>query len=212
MAAFALDRDLMRWEPVLFGTLHRGEQQLAGGTQGQLDGTTFTTTEVNFTDQGIQSGMVLYACDPEGTLENCLDIISVDDGQTLTVSVMRADDDDPAIAPPSGQDLTWRVTSYRAQIVQVSAALMQYFGLEADDLLTLADPSQLTQAATLAAMAVIFAGTAAGQDDAGLWEKSRHYHKQFHEAREKLRLDIDANQDGIVDQQKLAGSVRLMRG
>jgi hypothetical protein len=213
MTAFAQDRDLMRWEPILFGTLHRPAQQMAGGTLAQLQNATFTATDAGFVTKGIQAGMVLYVCDAEGELENCFDIISVDDDQTLTVSVVRPGNDDPVICPPSGENLDWRITSYQVQIVQVSRALMQYFGYGDADVESFLDPTQLNTAVTMAALAAIFAGAATGQqDDAALWEKSRYYQKQFHEAREKIRLEIDVNHDGIADQCKLGGSVRLRRG
>ena len=210
MTAFALDRDLLRWEPVLFGTLHRPAQQVARGTDGQLDGTTFTAADAGFVAGGIQAGMVLYVCDDAGELENCFEIVGVDDEQTLTVSVIRSDDNGPAIAPPSGEALDWRITSYQVQITQVSRALMRYFAC--DDAAVMADVTQATDAVTFAALAAIFAAAAAGQDDAGLWEKSRYYSKQFHEAREKLRLDIDVDQDGVIDRAASGGSVRLVRG
>ena len=48
-------------------------------------------------------------------------------------------------------------------------------------------------------------------DNENFWKKSYYYQRLFEKARERCRLSIDANDDGVADVTKAGGSVRLVR-
>ncbi|MHC4069120.1 MAG: hypothetical protein ACYSR8_06010 [Planctomycetota bacterium] len=109
MVNFSKDTDILKYEPVLFGELHLPWQVLATGTGGSLSGTTFTANDADFVSAPITAGQVIYVWSADGSLETALEIVSVDSATELTVSVVRADSDGVAIAPPPYLAFDYRI-------------------------------------------------------------------------------------------------------
>ncbi len=84
---------------MLFGELHLPSQVKAGGTGASLSGTTLTAAGADFIAAEIEAGGVIYLRSADGTLDGAFEIVSVDSATALTVSVVRADAADPAVAP-----------------------------------------------------------------------------------------------------------------
>ena len=137
----------------------------------------------------------------------------------LTVSVLRIESDDDAIAPPVASGITYYICTYQPQSNEVLFQLSQYFGLapgtadsdyDVDDIL---DATVLRQASVYATLAVIYAMLAGRSDnnEENFWKKSMHYQGQFEKARERCRVNIDIGSDGVTDKTNNGASARLIR-
>ena len=218
MLSFSKDVDILRYEPILFGELHFPWQVLVKGTGGQLSGTTFTKAGEDFESAGVTAGAVIYLQSSDGILDGTYEIVSVDSATQLTVSVLRADDDLSAVAPPQGSDISYRISTFAPQAKEVLFQLTQYFGIapgnpdsvfEPEDIL---DASVLTQASVFAVLAGVYATLACGSAESeGFWKKSLYYQEQFAKARQRCRVSIDMGGDGVSDKSSVGASVRLLR-
>lgn len=217
MAEFSRDVDILKYEPALFGELHLPGQLLAVGPGGTVSGTTFTASGVDFESGQVPQGGVVYLQSSDGTLDGAYEIVSVDSATQLTVSVVRSDSGDEAVAPPSGTGVTYRVSTFGPQAAQVAFELSEYFGIgpgdasseiTVDDIL---DTEVLKQASVFGVISAVYAMLASKADDENFWRKSQHYRRLFEKARERCRLSIDTDGDGTAEITKIGGSVRLVR-
>ena len=217
MAKFSDDSDILKYEPILFGELHLPGQILASGTGGALSGTTFTATGADFVSAQVSADGVIYLRSANGSLEGMFEIVSVDSATQLTVSVLRADSGDDAIAPPAAADITYRVSTLAPQATEVGFQLTEYFGIKpgnpASDIDTedVLDTDVLKRASVFAVVSSVYAMLASKAGDENFWKKSHHYQRLFERARERCRLSIDANSDGVADVTRIGASVRLVR-
>jgi hypothetical protein len=218
MLAFSSDVDILKYEAVLFGDLHFPWQVLCEGAGGEVSGTTFSETSEDFVFAGVGAGGVIYLQSLDGKLDGAYEIVSVDSATELTVSILRADGEGSAVGPGDASDVSYRVSTFGPQANEVGFELTQYFGIrpgnpdseyDASDIL---DTSVLRQASVHAVLASVYAtlGSRAGGDD-NFWKKSLHYQKLFEKAKERCRLSIDINDDGISDRMNVGGSIRLVR-
>ena len=217
MAKFSDDSDILKYEPILFGELHVPNQVLAAGTNGALSSTTFTASGEDFVSACVTGGGVIYLQSADGLLDGAYEIVSVDSTTQLTVSVVRADPDDEPMAPPAGDDISYRITTFGPQASEVGFRLTEYFGIrpgspgsvyDVDDVL---DATVLKTASVFGVITGIYAMLASKAEDESFWKKSLHYQKLFEQARERCRLSIDVSGDGVADITKLGASVRLVR-
>ena len=215
---FCRDVDLLKCEPVLFRELALASQTLCTGNDGGLSGTALTSDSVDFEGATVSAGHVVYVQDDDGLVDGCYEVVARTGATSLAVSVVRASDDDDAIAPPSGTGLRYRVSTFDAQAQEVSYGLLQYFGLEGhvgtgeSDAWTVLNPEVLKQAAVYALLAAVFASSATRGDDEILWQKSLRYQRLFTTARLKARLALDVDNDGLAEREYSGGAVRLQRG
>lgn len=217
MLVFSKDVDILRYEAALFGELHFPWQVLCDGTGGTLSGTTFSKTSENFTAAGVQAGGVIYLQDTAGGIDGAFEVVSVDSATSLTVSVARVDDDDSAVSPGGGSDVSYRVSTFAPQANEALFALTQYFGIgpghpssvyDTDDIV---DASVLKQASVYAVITAIYATLAGRDGDDGFWKKSLHYQKLFEQSRERCQLGIDIDGDGSSDSNAAGCDIRLVR-
>ena len=217
MVKFSNDADILKYEPVLFGELHLPGQVLATGTGGALSGTTFTASGADFVSAQVSAGGVIYLQSADGSLDGAYEIVSVDSQTQLTVSVVRADSDDGAVAPPAATDISYRVSTFGQQASEVAFRLTEYFGIgpgnpAADyDVEDILDTSVLKSASVFAVISGVYAMLASKAEDENFWKKSLYYQKLFEKARERCRLSIDVGSDGVADVTKFGASVRLVR-
>lgn len=217
MVSFSNDADVLKYEPVLFGELHLPGQVLAAGTGGELNGTTFTASGADFVSSRVPAGGVIYLQSSDGSLDGAFEIVSVDSAAQLSVSVVRAESDGDAIAPPAATDISYRVSTFGPQAGEVAFRLTEYFGIGpgnpasdigVEDIL---ETDVLKQASVFGVISSTYAMLASGAGDEGFWKKSLHYRKLFEKARERCRLSIDLNGDGVADVTKIGGAVKLVR-
>ncbi len=215
MVAFSKDIDLLKYEPELFGALHLAWQVKTSGTNGVVSGTTFTSVGAGFVNAGVAAGDVIYL---QGTgIDGAYEVVSVDSATQLKVSVLRADTDDESVAPPAGSSLTYRICTYAPQAAEAGMQITEYFEiapgkpsseLDSDDILY---PEVLKRASVFAILAAIFAMLANSAENDFYWKKSTYYEALFQKCKEKLRISIDTDGDGVEDKAKDGSTKRLSR-
>jgi hypothetical protein len=217
MLTFSRDSDILKYEPALFGELHLPGQVLAAGTGGQLSGTTFTASAADFVSAQVAAGGVIYLQSADGLLDGGYEIVSVDSATQLTVSVVRADPDDEPVAPPAATDVTHRISTFAPQAGEVAFALTEHLGIkpgnpasdmDAQDIL---DLDVLKRASVFAVISSVYAMLASKASDENFWKKSAHYQSLFEKARQRCRVGIDLDSDGLPDVTITGASGRLTR-
>lgn len=217
MVRFSYDADILKYEPILFGELYLPGQVLAAGTGAALTGTTLTAGGADFVSAQVSAGGVVYLKSADGLLDGAYEIVSRDSATQLTVSVIRTDSNDGPIAPPATTDISYRISTFGPQAGEAGFELLEYFGIgtgnpandvQAEDIL---DVNVLKQASVFAVISTVYAMLASNADDEHFWNKSLHYRELFEKARERCRISIDTDSDGVADVNKSGGSVKLMR-
>jgi hypothetical protein len=217
MVNFSNDVDILKYEPVLFGELHLPWQILAAGSGGTLSGTTFTASGADFVSALVTTGQVIYLQSADGSLDGTYEIVSVDSATELTVSVTRTDSNDEPIAPPAATDISYRISTLGPQASEVGFQLTEYFGIgpgnpasdvDVEDVLY---TDVLKRASVFAVISSVYAMLANKAKDENFWKKSSYYRKLFEMARERCRLSIDIDGDGVADITKVGASRRLVR-
>jgi hypothetical protein len=190
---------------------------LADGTGGTLSGTTLTASGEDFVSASVTGGGVIYLQSVDGLLDGAYEIISVDSATQLTVSVVRADSGDGPIAPPAGNDISYRISTFSPQASEVGFQLTEYFGIRPGnpgsdyDAADILDANVLRRASVFAVIASIYAMLASKVGDQSFWKKSLHCQRLFEKARERCRLSVDVDSDGVADVTKVGASLRLVR-
>ncbi len=217
MVSFSNDVDILKYEPILFGELHLPWQVVAAGTGGMLSGTTFTAGGADFVTAQVAAGGVVYLQSADGSLDGAYEIVSVGSATQLTISLIRADREAPAVAPPATTDISYRISTFGPQANEVAFQLTEYFGIapgnpaseiDVEDVL---DASVLRLASVFAVISIAYAMLAGKARDENYWKKSLHYQKLFDKARGRCRLSIDVGSDGLADVTKVGASGRLVR-
>jgi hypothetical protein len=217
MTTFSNDVDVLKCEPVLFGELHLPSQVKARGTGAVLSGTTLTAAGANFVAAEIEAGGVIYLQSANGTLDGAYEIVSVDSATTLTISVVRADSADPAVAPPPATDIAWRVCTFASQAKDAAFELTQCFGIQPGDptseiaLENLLDTEGLRRAAVLRVIAKVYAMWASRPAGECFWRKGLFYEQLYQKARQRCHVTVDLGGDGVADVARVGGAIRLVR-
>ena len=206
MVRLCNDIDILKYEPALFGELHPANQVLAAGTGGELAGTTFEASGADFVSAGIEAGDCVYLRSADGILDGAYEIVAVDSATQLCVSVLRADSESDPIAPPGGgSDITYRISTFRPQMAEVSLRLMEYLWIKpgqvigdvsADEILESDEVRQLCAMGTIATAYRMLASGAGGEN---LKDKWQHYEQLFGKGMERCRVAIDKDGDGVAD-------------
>ncbi len=217
MVTFSNDADIIKYEPILFGELYLPWQVLAQGSGGTLSGTTFTAAGAEFISVQVAAGGVIYLQSQENLLDGAYEIISMDSQTQLTISVIRPDSQSDAIAPPAAVDISYRITTLAPQANEAGLQLTEYFGIKPGnpasvyDVEDILETSMLRQASVFAVISNVYAMLAGRSKDDNCWKKSLYYRKLYNQARARIRLCIDAGNDGIVDVTQIGASGRLVR-
>jgi hypothetical protein len=216
MVRYSKDVDLLKWEPVLFVELAPASQTLCQGEDGVLNGTMFSSSGAAFDEAGVTAGQVMYLNDGE-SLDGCYEIVSVDSATQVTVSVLRQSEEDDPVAPPSGSEISYRVSTFDPQAEETAYDLMQYFGIETGEdeessVGEILNQRVLRQASVFGVLNAVFAAAACGKNDVnGYWAKSQRYQELFHTARSKARIELDTDSDNVAEQFRSGGTVQLRR-
>ena len=217
MVTFSSDRDILKYEPVLFGELHVPWQVLAKGTNATLSGTTLTDAAADFAGSGVGPGGVAYLSATGGELDGAYEIVSVDSATALTVSVLRADPADDAIAPPPASDVSYRIGTFAPQAGEAAFQLTEHFGIQPGNPTSpiavehIIDSEVLRRVSVFLVIASVYAMWAHRTESEGFWSKSLHYKQRFEKARQRCRLSIDLGSDGIAEITRIGGVTTLVR-
>lgn len=217
MVSFSKDVDILKYEPMLFGSLHLPWQVLVCGSDGVLNGTTFTCNGVDFESAGVNRGGVIYLFSGNGDIDGGYEIVSVDSPVQLTVSVVRADINEAAVAVGQTEQLSYRISTFRPQAAEAGFMLTEYFGIAPGNPASdydggdIVNPDVLKNASVYAVISSVYAMLASKGDDEGYWEKSLYYKGLLDKAKQRCRLSIDSDGDGVCDFTRVGASIRLVR-
>ncbi len=210
------DRDLLGIEPGVFLDEGPASQRLIAGDDGAISGTTFTSASADFAAVEIVPGMVLTTYTTIPSEGGAWEIVAVDSATTLTISLLRNDPAGTALAPPTGSDLKFHVLSFAPQIRQKYQDLAERLRMVTEsagiDSADFVDSSQLRSVIAHGALAAIFTARAenATARDAN-WIKAEYYTNQFRRLQVQLRMAVDLDGDGVPEQTRTLGNVRLRR-
>jgi hypothetical protein len=210
------DRDLLPIEPCIFTGGGFESQQLAAGLDGVMSGTLFSSGSADFSAAGVQAGMVLCIYSSVPAEARAYEILSVNSGTSLTVSILRSERDGPAAAPPTGSSLKYYINTFAPQISAAQSTLLEKLrriseasGVAAASFV---DSAQFLHAVALAVLSDTFTARASNAfaDDAN-WVKAEFYRRQHVAAVSALRLATDIDGDGLAEQTRTLGNVSLRR-
>ncbi len=215
---FSNDVDVLKYEPALFGELHLPAQVKASGTGASLRGTTLAATQADFIAADVAAGGVVYLRSADGSVDGAYEIVSVDSATQLTVSVLRADATQPAVAPPIGGEVSYRISTLGPQAADAAFQLTEHFGIRPGDPASeispesLVDIEGLRRTSVLLVISNVYATWAGCREGEGLSQKSRLYRQLFEKARQRCHVSVDLGSDGVADVHRIGGVVRLVRG
>ncbi len=192
-------------------------QVKASGTGATLSGTTLTAAEADFVAAGVEAGGVVYLRSADGSLDGAYEIVSVDSATQLTVSVLRADATHPAVAPPAGGEVSYRISTLGPQAADAAFQLTEHFGIQpgdpaseisADNLMNI---EGLRRASVLLVISNVYATWAGRREGECFSQKSLLYRQLYEKARQRCHLSVDLGSDGVADIHRVGGVVRLVR-
>ncbi|MCA9293993.1 MAG: hypothetical protein KDA20_09290 [Phycisphaerales bacterium] len=222
---FALDRDLLLYEPGLFREVAWAGQMLVRNEACSVsaNGTTVTIAGADLQALSVQPGMVAQL----STLGAC-EVTSVIAATQMNVSRLRArlsDDPLPITTSTTSDNVT--IQTFTPQIALIHDVLLASLGLVADDAIGAAgdvstgaveerqvlNARELAPLEALGALHLVYASAAplAGPNSI-LWTKAEMYRDRFARAKARAAAAIDLDGDGVVDAVRQASVVRFQRG
>ena len=117
------DVDVVKIDDEVYSLAAFGSQVRCGGTNGIVAGTQFTASGVDFTAAQISAGHVIALSAADGSIDGTFEIVSVIDSTHLTVSQIRTDPADAAIAVGSASGLTWSIKTLGPQMAAAEVEL-----------------------------------------------------------------------------------------
>ncbi|RKY04069.1 MAG: hypothetical protein DRP56_10555 [Planctomycetota bacterium] len=124
------DIDVAKTDAEVFSSAAFGAQVRCGGTNGIVAGTQFTASGVDFNASQVSAGCVIALSSADGTIDGTFEIVSVIDSSHLSVSQIRTDSGDAAIAVGSASGLTWSIKTLGPQIAAAELELSARLGLK----------------------------------------------------------------------------------
>ncbi|MEO0474485.1 MAG: hypothetical protein AAF085_00755 [Planctomycetota bacterium] len=209
---FSTDRDLLLYEPTLFNDLPWVPQQRLSVTDGQVSGTTLSSTSADFEAAQIDTGSVLLVN------KTPIEVLARVDAMTLTVSLPRTRTTDAAIPPGDVSSATVTARTFAPQAQLVCASLLRMLGLDGDDPLeplgtdAVVSLSAMARLESLGTLERVYSSAAAltGDNDTLLF-KAAAYRRNFLEAAARCPVQIDTTGDGLPDEKRYLGVGRLTR-
>lgn len=208
---FSTDRDLLLLEPNVFRDAPFVAQQRVSVNDGVLVGTTLSSITADFASAQVEPGGVV--------LVNRVahEVISRDDEDTLTVSLLRTRTTDAAIPSVDVEDAEVRVRTFGPQASLVHDCLLRLLGIDPEDPDGLSEEAVLSLSVMARLEAIgtlerIYSGAAAiAGDNAMLQVKACEYARRFQIAAAQSTVLIDVDGDGHPDERRHLGLIRLTR-
>ncbi|MBX3385657.1 MAG: hypothetical protein KF768_03720 [Phycisphaeraceae bacterium] len=204
----ATDRDLLVLEPLLFRDVGFAATMIARGT-GSLNAGLLTISGLNLPALGITTGHVAI-------IDGLPVEVLATSGSGVTVSLLRPTDASPPINPGNQTSKPASISSFVPHIRAVHDQLIRDFGLDPASAAlapsaiesSITNPEALTRASALGALALIWGAI----DTDRARERAALYRRRFAAERERVRLFLDLDGDGLPEAVRTLVSAQLTRG
>lgn len=208
------DIDLIHWEPHIFTEAASLAQSMLAGS-GNLEGTEFTiTTEgVSLTDAHVARDHVVVF---SGAISGAFPITQIVNATKLGLSVLYDQINDPDFAPtaPGTADgLNFAIRTFWPQRNAASEAILHAARINADDAAAvILNPKELRRPCVLATLQMLYtalSGSAEEPDE--LLARANLYDRLYRRALRGVRLQLDLDRDGRVDEIRSLNVLQLRR-
>jgi hypothetical protein len=209
---FASDRDLLAYEPTVFSDVPFVAQQRLSVADAEVTGTILFSLSADFVAAQAEAGSVVLI---DG---RPFEVLARVDEATLTVSLPRANTTDPAIPGGDGTSLPLTVRTFAPQAALVRDALLRMLGIDEADATNGLDEEAVVSLGAMARLEAlgtlerVYSSAAAltGNNDLHLL-KAGEYRRRFLAAAARSPIRVDTNGDGLPDEQRYLGLMRLTR-
>lgn len=215
MRRFSKDVDVLRIHSGAFAE-SMGLPVLCRGDGGTITGTSLVATGANFLAAGVTTGNVIWLRSGDGKIDDAFEVVERISATQLTISVVRGDDEAPAVGPGDATAVSYRVPTLEAKGQDAAYFLTQYFGIQpgfadaesGEEQIVDDDPVRMAEVYSILADVYGCRAVAGSPDD---WDKAEYFRRMYERARERCRLWIDGDEDGQGDTVTDGGSMRLRR-
>ncbi len=213
---YCTDIDLLQWEPRIFADAVIASQTLATGT-GDLAGTSFTIASGSFTDAKVAAFGVIAL---SGAVAGCYPILSVDNATTLTLSTVHEpwSDESPGSAGVIGTatGLGYVIRTFSPQAGIVSEMLRQAVGIVPgtgdESTITILNPTALRRACVMGTLWMVYGAMAAMASEPAVYAgRADQYEHLYRRALRNVKVELDWNGDGVVDERRSLNVLTMAR-
>ncbi|MEM7755177.1 MAG: hypothetical protein AAF297_06035 [Planctomycetota bacterium] len=202
---FATDRDLLVFEPGLFGEVAWVGQRLVNGT-GEITGSALvmTSQDNGFDSTGVGAGSVVLA---GGT---SYEVVSRTSGTALAISRLRSSVTAAVLPPAALAAGKVQVFTFAPQIGMAHARALALLGVT--DAAAIVNGSELSAYEALSALHLIFAGASAHsgpRSPAG--QRAEWYRVRAEAERQRVVAEVDTDGDGVAESVRRPGVGRFVR-
>lgn len=210
---FSTDRDLLAYEPSLFTDVPFVAQQRLSVTDAEVSGTTAFSISADFESAQVEPGcVVLIGRRP-------FEVVTRTDEATLTVSLPRTRTTDAAIPGGDGTGMSLIARTFAPQAALVAEALLRMLGIDGSDPANGLNEDAVVSLGAMARLEVlgtlerVFSSAAAlsGNNEHHLM-KAAEYRRRFLAAAARSPILVDTNGDGLPDEKRYLGLMRMTRG
>ncbi|XAL97944.1 hypothetical protein OT109_10065 [Phycisphaeraceae bacterium D3-23] len=210
---FSTDRDLLAYEPTLFNDVPFVAQQRVSVADADVTGTTVFSITADFVAAQIGPGSVVLID------RRPFEVVTRIDEATLTVSLPRTVTSDPPIPGGDGTALSLIARTFAPQAALVREALLRMLGIDASDPDSTLDEESVVSLGAMARLEAqgtlerVYSSAAAltGNNEHHLL-KAGEYRKRFLRSAAQSAIQIDTNADGLPDEKRYLGLMRMTRG
>jgi hypothetical protein len=208
--AYSKDRDLLALEPKVFAEAAVPGQEKLRVNDGTVEGTELSSTTADFEAADVQAGNVVLV---SGVAHEVVERV---DEQTLTVSLVRGQENAEAIPGVQGSDLqvicqTFEPQAEAARRMLVRMLNLQGAAVEPAEEAIVVNVEAIRELETLGALKLIYRqAMETTSDNTGILEKARHYENEFDRACRETEVSLDVDGDGIADRVVSLGAPRLV--
>lgn len=203
MRRFSRDADVLRVHSGAFAE-SMALPVLCRGDGGVISGISFIASGANFIAAGVTAGNVIWLRSGDGKIDDAFEVTERISATQLTISVVRGDDEAPAVGPGDATAVSYRVPTLEAKGRDAAYFLTQYFGIRpgfadaenGEEQLAVDDPLRPAEAYAILADVYGCHAVAGSPED---WDKAEYFRRMYERARERCRLWLDDDGDGFGD-------------
>lgn len=208
------DIDLIHWEPHIFTEAASVAQAMLAGS-GNLEGTEFsiTTEGVSLTNAHVARDHVVVF---SGAVNGAFPIMQIINATKFGLSVLYDQINDPDFAPTApgvADGLSFAIRTFWPQRNAASEAILSAARINADDAAAvILNPKELRRPCVLATLQMLYTALASGAEEPEEFQgRAELYERLYRRALRGVRLQLDLDRDGRVDEVRALNVLQLRR-